>query len=148
MHTHTHSYIIFHHVLSQGQIQFPVLYNRTSLLIYCKCNSLHLLTPNTQCILSPPHFCLGNKSVEHFFNKVSSDLVSLNYNTKWFMFCREVTFSFGKQEMTLFFRSSSTVCLGLCLVHCPLCTDFVVLLIDTKAHINGGCMKTRNYVNV
>ena len=31
--------------------QFPVLYNKTSFLIHSKCNSLHLLTPNSQSIL-------------------------------------------------------------------------------------------------
>ena len=37
--------------ITSDWIQFPVLYSRTSLLIHSKCNSLHLLTPNSQSIL-------------------------------------------------------------------------------------------------
>ena len=33
---------------------FPVLYSRIPLLSYSKCNSLHLLTPNSQSIPLPP----------------------------------------------------------------------------------------------
>ena len=36
--------------IPRGWIEFPVLYNRTSLLVHSKCNSLHLLTPNSQSI--------------------------------------------------------------------------------------------------
>ena len=36
------------------QIQFPLLYRRISLLIHFKCNSLHLLIPDSQSITLPP----------------------------------------------------------------------------------------------
>ena len=46
----------------RDQIEFHVLYSRTSLLIHSKCNGLHLPTPNFQSIPLLPH--LGNhKSV-------------------------------------------------------------------------------------
>ena len=66
---HSFSHIIFHHVLAQETI--PVLYSRISLFIHSKCNSLHLLTPNSQSIpLPPPH--LGNhKSVLYVCEFVS-----------------------------------------------------------------------------
>ena len=40
--------------IQRDSIQFPVLCSRTSLLIHSKCNSLHLLTPNSLSILLPP----------------------------------------------------------------------------------------------
>ena len=41
--------------LLRDWIEFPGLYSRTSSLIHFKCNSLHLLTPNSQSVpLSPP----------------------------------------------------------------------------------------------
>uniref|UniRef100_A0A8D1MWB5 Ig-like domain-containing protein n=1 Tax=Sus scrofa TaxID=9823 RepID=A0A8D1MWB5_PIG len=40
--------------LGGAWIEFPVLYSRTSLLIDSKCNSLHLLTPNSPSIPLPP----------------------------------------------------------------------------------------------
>ena len=47
-------HIILHHVPSQVIRYSPLLYSRISLLIHSKCNSLHLLTPNSQSILLPP----------------------------------------------------------------------------------------------
>ena len=38
---------------------------RTLLSIHSKCNRLHLLTPNSQSSLSPPHFPDNHKSVLH-----------------------------------------------------------------------------------
>ena len=40
----------------------PCAYSRTSLLIHSICNSLHLLTPNTQPIPLPPPFLLATMS--------------------------------------------------------------------------------------
>ena len=40
--------------ITSDQIQFLVLYSRISLLIYSKCNSFHLLPPNSQSIPHPP----------------------------------------------------------------------------------------------
>ena len=42
-------------------MQFPVLYSRTSLLIYSNCNSQHLLTLNSQSIPLLPPFTLETK---------------------------------------------------------------------------------------
>ena len=56
-HTYLYSFsqIILHHAPSQvTRYSFPVLYSRISLLILSKCNGLHLLTPNSQCIPTPP----------------------------------------------------------------------------------------------
>ena len=58
IHTHTHTYThtsSFSHYLplcsiTNDQVEFPVLQSRISLLINSKCNSLHLLTPNSQSI--------------------------------------------------------------------------------------------------
>ena len=44
------SYYLPSFSIARDLIQFPVLYSRTSLLIHSKCNSLHLLTPNSQSI--------------------------------------------------------------------------------------------------
>ena len=74
-HTHTHILFFSHYppscsILSE-QIQFPLLCSRISLLKHSKCNSLHLLTPNSQSLplLSLP---LGNhKSVLHVCEFVS-----------------------------------------------------------------------------
>ena len=44
--SHTYIYILFSHIscsIINDQIQFPVLYNRISLLIHSKGNSLHLI---------------------------------------------------------------------------------------------------------
>ena len=49
---HTLSHIIFHHVPLQV-IEHSFLCYRTSLSIHSKCNSLHLLTLNSQSILLP-----------------------------------------------------------------------------------------------
>ena len=51
-HTHTHIILLILYSIISDQMQFPVLYSRTSLLIHSKCNSLH---PNFQSIplLSP-----------------------------------------------------------------------------------------------
>ena len=57
IHIYTHfPYIIFHPGQSQeiGYGQLPVQYSRTSLLIHSKCNSLHLLNPNSQFLPLPP----------------------------------------------------------------------------------------------
>jgi len=45
--------------VTSDRIQLPVLYSGTSLLIHSKCNSLHLLTPNSQSIPPPwqPQVC-------------------------------------------------------------------------------------------
>ena len=55
--THTHTFFFSHYPpscsIASDQTYFPVLYSRTSLLIHSKCNSLHLLTPNTQSIPFP-----------------------------------------------------------------------------------------------
>ena len=46
------------------RIQSLVLYSRTLLFIHSKCNSLHLLTPNSQSVPLPPPLPFGNhKSV-------------------------------------------------------------------------------------
>ena len=58
---HSLSYIIFHNNLSQETGYSSLCY--TSLLIHSKCNSLHLLTPNSPSILlppPPPRVCLYN----------------------------------------------------------------------------------------
>ena len=57
-HTCMQMYILFLILSSiifqpKRQISFPVIYSRVSLSIHSKCNSLHLLTPNSQ---SPPPF--------------------------------------------------------------------------------------------
>ena len=57
-HTHTHTHIctlLFSYYLPSCSIPrdwiwFPGLYSRTSWLIHSECNSLHLLTPNSQSI--------------------------------------------------------------------------------------------------
>ena len=46
--------------ISRDWIQFPMLYSRTSLLNHSKCNSLHLLTPNSPPI-PPLPLPLGNQ---------------------------------------------------------------------------------------
>ena len=61
--THVYTFCFSHYPplcsIISDQIQFPVLYSRISLLIYSKCNSLHLLSPDFRSIpLSPP--LLGN----------------------------------------------------------------------------------------
>ena len=56
-------------------LQFPVLYSRISLLIYSKCNSLHLLAPDSQSIPILP-LPLGNHR-------------SVLY-AQVFLFCRQV----------------------------------------------------------
>ena len=56
-------------------ILFPVLYNRTLLLIHSKCNSLHLLTPNSQSIPLPPRLSL--MSILMFKNLDSESSVPL-----------------------------------------------------------------------
>ena len=45
------------------QMQFPGLYSRTLLPIHSKCDSLHLLTPNSQPILPPLHAPLTTTSL-------------------------------------------------------------------------------------
>ena len=44
-------------------VLFPVLYIRTVLFIYSKCNSLHLPTPNSQSIPLPPSSPLATASL-------------------------------------------------------------------------------------
>ena len=55
--SHMHLYILFLTLscsTTSDQIQFPLLYNRISLLIHSKCNSFHLLTPDSESIPLPP----------------------------------------------------------------------------------------------
>ena len=62
--THIHSFSFLPSLsIPKDWIQILVLYSRTSLLIHSKCNSWHLLSPNSQSILLCPHpgkslFCL------------------------------------------------------------------------------------------
>ena len=42
-------------------LNIVVLYSKTLLFIHPICNSLHLLTPNSQCIPPPPPLPLGNQ---------------------------------------------------------------------------------------
>ena len=58
-------------------IQFPMLYSRTLLFIHSKCNSLHLLTPNSQPIPLP-----------HLSLLATTSLFSMSVNL--FLFCRQV----------------------------------------------------------
>ena len=54
---HTHIYILFYILLHYGlsqDIESSFLYFRTLLLIQSVCNSLHLLTPDSQSIPSQP----------------------------------------------------------------------------------------------
>ena len=57
-HTHTHTFFLSKYLpsssITSDLIYFPVLYSRTSVFIHSKCNSLHLLTPNSQSIPLPP----------------------------------------------------------------------------------------------
>ena len=52
---HKHTFFFSHYPpqlsITSDWVQFPVLYSRISLLIHSKCNSLHLLTPNSLSIL-------------------------------------------------------------------------------------------------
>ena len=66
--SHTYTYIwvffFFHSYLPpcsnpRDWTEFPVLYSRTLLLIYSKCNSLHLLTPNSRSVPFSPHLPTG-----------------------------------------------------------------------------------------
>ena len=56
--THTHTFFFSYYFPScsipRDWIKIPALFSRISLLIYSKCNSLHILTPT----LSPFHFLL------------------------------------------------------------------------------------------
>ena len=63
-HTHILSHILFHYGLSQDVLSISLCHCWALLLIHLIYNSLHLLTPNSHCIPSPPHLLLGNhKSV-------------------------------------------------------------------------------------
>ena len=69
--------ILFHHDLSQ-ETGYSSLYSRISLLIHSKCNSLHLLTPNSPSIPLP------------FPSPFPLATTSLFSSVSLFLFCREV----------------------------------------------------------
>ena len=78
--SHTCIYILFliyflSRSITRDWIEFPVLYSRTSLLIHPKCNSLHLLTPNSQSIPLSPTSPLATTSL-------------LSMSVRLFLFCR------------------------------------------------------------
>ena len=54
MHIYSFSHIIFHHVPSQAIRYSFLCYTAGSLVYQSKCNSLHLLTSNSQSIPLPP----------------------------------------------------------------------------------------------
>ena len=49
--------------ITEYWVLFPVLYSKTLLLFHSICNSLYLLIPNSQSILSPLSFPRGNLSM-------------------------------------------------------------------------------------
>ena len=57
------SYFLPLRSMPRDWIQFPVQYSRSSWLIPSKCNSLHLLTPNSLSILLPPTAPLATTSL-------------------------------------------------------------------------------------
>ena len=73
---HIHTFFFSYYLPSCSSttdwIEFPVLHSRTSLLIHSKWNSLHLLTPNTPFIPTPPLLPLGiHNSALHVCESVS-----------------------------------------------------------------------------
>ena len=82
IHTHTHTHIYIYSFLYSLPLQlipgdwmyFPVLYSRM-LFIHSKCNSLHLITPNSQSISLPPPSSLATISL-------------FSMSVSLFLFCR------------------------------------------------------------
>ena len=72
MYVYTLFLMVFHHVLSQEARYSSLWYSRTSLLIHSKCNSLHLLAPNSPSIPLPSPLLLGNhKSALYVHESIS-----------------------------------------------------------------------------
>ena len=83
--TYTHFFLYYFPLwfITRHWIQFPVIYNRTLLLIHSKCSGLHLPAPNSQSIPLPPHSPLP-----------TTNLFSLSMNLFLFVQFSSVTHSF------------------------------------------------------